>query len=110
MDKVYQSDTNLAGKGLHSASVLLTGIYLVGVFTKHPWFLFPLALVKLVLYIIRKAPKIHRKTRQRQALFAARILAGFVVPLLLWVFVGTSYYGLIVASILMIVTDTPGCT
>lgn len=101
MDKVYQVDTNLSSKGLHSASVLLTGIYLVGVFTQHPWFLFPLGATKLVLYLLRGLPRIHKKTRQRQLLFSLRILTGFVVPFLLWVFTGTDLYSLIVASILV---------
>jgi Fe-S-cluster-containing dehydrogenase component/DMSO reductase anchor subunit len=100
MDKVYQVDTNPSTKGLHSASVLLTGVYLVGVFTQHPWFLFPLGGAKLVLYMIRGLPRILGRTTQRQLLFALRILAGFVVPLLLWLFTGTDFYALMVACIL----------
>ncbi len=100
MDKVYQLDTSLSTKGLDSASVLLTGVYLVGVFTQHPWLLFALGAVKLVLYLLRGLPRIHKKTRQRQWLFSLRILTGFVVPILFWVFAGTDLYGLIVASIL----------
>ena len=101
MDKVYQVDTNVSTKGLHSAAVLLTGVYLVGVFTQHPWFLFPLGAVKLVLYLLRGLPRIHKKTRQRQLVFSLRILTGFVVPVLLWVFTGTNLYSLVVASILV---------
>jgi Fe-S-cluster-containing dehydrogenase component/DMSO reductase anchor subunit len=100
MDKVYQVATNRSTRGLHSASVLLTGVYLVGVFTQHPWFLFPLGGAKLVLYLIRGLPKIHRRTKQRQLLFASRVLAGFVAPLLVWLLTGTDYYALIVAGIL----------
>ena len=33
-------------------------------------------------------------------MFSLRILTGFVVPILFWVFAGTDLYGLIVASIL----------
>ncbi|MCP5110288.1 MAG: dimethyl sulfoxide reductase anchor subunit, partial [bacterium] len=33
MDKVYQIPTNLSGRALHSGSALMTGLYLVGVFT-----------------------------------------------------------------------------
>jgi hypothetical protein len=101
MDKVYQVATNRSTRGLHSASVLLTGVYLVGVFTRHPWFLFPLAGAKLVLYLIRGLPRIHEKARQRQLLFSLRVLTGFILPLLLWIFAGTDFYGFIVASILV---------
>ena len=84
MDKVYQVNTNVSVRGLQSASVLLTGLYFVGILTMFIWFIIPLALAKLVLYLLRKLHKVHRMTRTRQALFAARIVAGFVLPAALW--------------------------
>lgn len=101
MDKVYQLDTNLARSRLHSASVLLTGIYLVGVFTMHPYFLFPLGLAKFILYVSRWAAGIGRATLTRHSLSTARILFGFVIPASLWTFTGTQHYSLIVAGILI---------
>jgi Fe-S-cluster-containing dehydrogenase component/DMSO reductase anchor subunit len=101
MDKVYQLPTNLARSGLHSASVLLTGLYLVGIFTMHPWFVPPLALVKLLLYLLRKRPHLGEKTTLWKVLFAVRIIAGYVVPGVLWVLTGSVHYELIVAAILV---------
>jgi DMSO reductase anchor subunit len=101
MDKVYQLDTNSSRSGLHSASVLLTGLYLVGVFTLHPWFVQPLFLVKLILYLLRKIPDVRRGRGWRQTLFAVRITAGFVLPAGLWFFTGPLHYELIVAGILV---------
>jgi Fe-S-cluster-containing dehydrogenase component/DMSO reductase anchor subunit len=99
MDKVYQVPTNMSTMGLHSASVLLTGVYLVGVFTQHPWFLFPLAGAKLVLYLVRGLPTIHKKPIYRLGLFGLRIATGFVFPVLIWVLTGKETYSFVVASI-----------
>jgi DMSO reductase anchor subunit len=101
IDKVYQLPTNLARTGLHSASVLLTGLYLVGIFTMHPWFVPPLAVVKLVLYLLRRVPRLGGSTVLWKVLFAARLVAGFVLPGVLWVLTGTAHYAVIVASILI---------
>jgi DMSO reductase anchor subunit len=101
MDKVYQLETNLSRAGLHSASVLLTSLYLVGIFTMHPWFVPPLALVKLVLYLLRRLPNLRRKSTKWKVLFVTRIVAGYAVPGLLWVLTGPAYYELIVSSILV---------
>jgi Fe-S-cluster-containing dehydrogenase component/DMSO reductase anchor subunit len=101
MDKVYQLPTNLTRTGLHSASVLLTGLYLVGIFTMHPWFVPPLALVKLLLYLLRKLLRLGGKTARWRVLFAVRIIAGYAVPGVLWVLTGHVHYELIVASILV---------
>ena len=62
MDKVYQIQTNVSARGLHSASALLIGLYLVGVFTANPWYLIPLGSVKLVLYLLRHLFLLRRRT------------------------------------------------
>lgn len=101
MDKVYQIQTNLSGRSLHSASVLLIGLYLVGVFTASPWLLFPLGLVKLVLYLLRHLILLHQRSPRWQAFLLARINFGYLIPLLLWLLSGTAHYEILLASILI---------
>jgi Fe-S-cluster-containing dehydrogenase component/DMSO reductase anchor subunit len=101
MDKVYQVRTNLSGRSLHSASVLLTGLYLVGVFTANPWYLFPLGVVKLVLYLLRHLFLLRQRTSGWQVVLLARINFGTLLPLLLWLLSGTAHYEIILASILI---------
>jgi Fe-S-cluster-containing dehydrogenase component/DMSO reductase anchor subunit len=101
MDKVYQVNTVVSARGLHSASVLLTGLYFVGILTTYIWFIIPLALAKLVLYLLRRLHKLHRMPRMRQALFAVRILAGFVIPAALWYSQGLLAHRPILLSILL---------
>jgi hypothetical protein len=79
----------------------LTGLYLVGIFTMHPWFVPPLALVKLILYLLRKLPRLGGKAPWWKLLFAVRIVAGFAAPGALWVLTGPAHYALIVTFILV---------
>ncbi len=76
MDQVYRLSTNRRRGELHSASVLLTGLFLTGVFGQWLWLAVPVWLLKLGLYLRRH----HRYPIASQPLFFSRIAFGFVLP------------------------------
>jgi DMSO reductase anchor subunit len=101
MDKVYQIPTNLSGRTLHSGSALMIGLYLVGIFTASPWFVLPLGLVKLILYLLRHLFRFHHRAPRWQLLVLTRVNFGYVVPLLLWLLTGFLHYEIILTSVLI---------
>jgi len=89
-DKSYQAATQVHELNFHSAQTLFTGLYLMGVLTRIPWLYVPFGLLKLVLYLYRKA---HFQKQGRDIQFfasALRLSLGFLVPLALQFFAGSS--------------------
>jgi DMSO reductase iron-sulfur subunit len=76
MDQVYRLSTNRRRGELHSAAVLLTGLFLTGVFAQWLWLVVPVWLLKLGLYLRRH----HRYPIESKPLFFSRIAFGFVLP------------------------------
>ena len=77
MDQVYRLSTNRRRGEFHSAGVLLTGLFLTGVFAQWLWLGVPVWLLKLGLYLRRH----HRYPLESKPLFFSRIAFGFVLPI-----------------------------
>ncbi|KPK95538.1 hypothetical protein AMJ80_04995, partial [bacterium SM23_31] len=91
MDKVYQIDGRLGWTKAHSAMVIITALFLAGVFTGQwlliGWFGF----MKLFLYTIRKQYYHKNAGNPRILLSAFRIISGFILPLALYQTTGNEY-------------------
>lgn len=101
MDKIYQIDGRLGWTKPHSAMVIITALFLAGVFTGQwlliGWFGF----MKLFLYTIRKQYLYKNGRNPRMIISIFRIISGFILPVFLYQTVGTEYMTLIVGSILL---------
>jgi len=101
MDKVYQIEGRLGWTKPHSAMVIITALFLAGIFTGQwlliGWFGF----LKLFLYTIRKQYFYKNGRNPRVLLTGLRIVSGFILPLLLYQTTGTEYIALIIGSILL---------
>ena len=101
MDKVYDIAGRPGWKKMHSGSVLLTALFLTGVFAGNwimvGWFGF----VKLFLYTTRK--KYFKATGRNPgvAVSIARIVLSSAIPLVIYQFLGSEYVYLMIASILV---------
>ncbi len=92
MDEVYRLSSNRRRGELHSAGVLLTGLFLTGVFAHWLWLAAPVWLLKLFLYFRRH----HRYPLESKTLFFSRIAFGFVLPV-----VAYTHYPLAIAFVLL---------
>ena len=68
----------------HSAGILGTGLYFLSVHAGVPEAAFLVGGGKLALYVLRRVPRRRAGLRVRPLLTMARVLLGFLVPLLLW--------------------------
>lgn len=84
----------------HSASVLLTGVLLTGVFSGVTWLAALAGFAKLALYVLRKLHFIEVQRPVRPIVSAARTALGLVLPPLLWLIDFESYRVIIIASVL----------
>ncbi len=100
MDMVYKFATKPVPT-LHSASVLLTGLFLVGVVTLNPVLTGLVGTLKLALYLWRKTSLAATGRSALPLASAARIGIGFGLPLILSVTDATQMYAFIVASVLL---------
>jgi Fe-S-cluster-containing dehydrogenase component len=83
-DRVY-GVLRRAGSGYHhSASVLGTGLFLLGIFSGLFWLAFAIGLVKVILYIRRKLQFLNSDQAMRPLLTLLRISLGFLAPLAWW--------------------------
>jgi DMSO reductase iron-sulfur subunit len=67
----------------HSAGVVLTGLFLMGVLSANPWIAVPVGVVKLSLYLWRKMAAAKIGARIHPLVAAVRIASGFGLPLVL---------------------------
>jgi len=86
---------------LHSAGVLLTGVFLVGVITLDPVLAGAVGSIKLALYLWRKTNLAAEAKPLRPMASAVRVGIGYGLPLTLGVIDATQMYALIVASVLL---------
>jgi len=80
MDRVYEV-TGTRGLRLHSAQVLLSGVFFYGLFSMSPAVFVGAAAVKLVTYIVRKRAQRHGDPRVIAS--AGRIFFGILLPVAL---------------------------
>ena len=92
MDQVYRLSSNRRRGDLHSAGVLLTGLFLTGVFAPWLWLAAPIWLLKLSLYLRRH----QRYPHESKLLFFSRIAFGFVFPVAAF-----THYPLAIALVLV---------
>ena len=101
MDKVYDIRGRLGWKKLHSGGVLLTSLYLAGVFSGTwimiGWFGF----WKMFFYTIRKNYWKKTDENPRIVLSVLRIFLGFIFPITLYQLTGTNYVLIIFLSVLL---------
>ncbi len=100
MDMVYKFAIKPV-PALHSASVLPTGLFLVGVVTLNPVLAGLVGAAKLALYLWRKTIMAATGTSVRPLASAARIGIGFGLPLMLSAIDATQMHAFIVASVLL---------
>ena len=88
VDMVYSVTERPGVTVPHSGSATLTGLYLAGVLSLSPALAGSAALVKLVLYTLRKLQLVRAGLPARPVLSVARVLIGFGLPALAWVTAG----------------------
>jgi DMSO reductase iron-sulfur subunit len=86
---------------IHSAGVLLTGLFLVGVVTLNPVLAGAIGSLKLALYLWRKTTLAMTGASVRPFATAARIGLGFGLPLVLGVMDLSQMYAFTLASVLL---------
>lgn len=82
IDRVYAILPLLDGRRYHSASALLTGLFLVGVFSANPLVAGSVGAGKLLLYVQRKFEFQRKGKPARVRLSALRIAVGLLVPII----------------------------
>ncbi len=87
VDMVYMVAENKPIPGMNSASTLLTGILVLSLASESAWLFVAVSLWKCVLYV-REAIHLQHTGTIRRAASIVRILTGFVIPILLIVYVG----------------------
>lgn len=83
VDMVYSIAENRSAPGLCSASVVLTGLLLFAAFSESWWLFVILSGMKFILYGYEFVSAVGRDP-WRIAVAVVRIVAGFILPLLLW--------------------------
>ena len=83
-DRVYAFALRADGGLPHSASVLLTGVLLAAVFAGDALLAGVLATIVVLLYLERKRRFVRKGLSVRPVLTGVRLLAGIVLPALLW--------------------------
>jgi DMSO reductase iron-sulfur subunit len=101
MDRVYRYAINRTPEWLHSASVLLTGIFIAGVLALNPVVAGLAGILKLILYLWRKTEFARRRLSVRPVASAARLGLGFGLPLGLAMADGARLHWLVVACVLL---------
>jgi DMSO reductase iron-sulfur subunit len=84
MDRVYDFAKHGAFRPPHSAGVLLTGLFLAGVWTASVRTIVILGAAKLLFYVARKVRGLGRGRSVRLEVSALRVGCGLVLPVVLW--------------------------
>ncbi len=80
MDRVYHVNSNVSKSKIHSAFTVITGLYIAAVFLYHFYFILIIGAIKLFFYLSRK---IVKDSIEDFLWTAARILSGFILPVIL---------------------------
>ncbi len=100
MDRVYKFAIKPAPR-LHSAGILITGLFLTGVFTLNPVLAVAAGSLKLTLYLWRKTKLAASGGSIRPVASAARLAMGFGLPLSLAVTEAMQLHAAIIAAVLL---------
>ncbi len=103
IDRVYRVHgiaVTSPGSSWHSASALLTGVLLAGVFARSVPLAAAAGVVKILLYVGRKASRHGQDRPLRPVVSAMRLGLGFVLPATLWLGGEAALYWLAVVSVL----------
>jgi DMSO reductase anchor subunit/ferredoxin len=103
IDRVYRVHgiaVTSPGWSLHSASALLTGILLAGMFARSVPVAAAVGAVKVLLYVGRKVSRYGQDRPLRPVVSAMRLGLGFVLPGTLWLSGEAALYWLAVVSVL----------
>ncbi len=101
VDRVYETLPLIEPRRYHSANAILTGLFYVGVLTLNPLVAGAIGLGKFLLYVKRKIEFRRLGKPSRPTLSAIRIVIGFLVPTLAWIFVGGEVFPIVIATILL---------
>ena len=99
IDTVYGA-TKTAKLYSHSAQVLFSGLLFYGMFSKNSVLFIGIILLKLFFYLERKIRFKIQKNTTRPALSVARLIIGFVIPLVLFKSDTTNFFTIIFLSVL----------
>lgn len=108
IDNVYRQIPSKAKNKYHSADVLFFTVFLyVAILVSNPWMFFGALILKAYLYIIRKIIFKKEGNNIRLVFSALRILLGFIIPLILFFFLGfdTVNYAVLIFVVLGEVID-----
>jgi DMSO reductase anchor subunit len=100
IDRVYAILPLFDGRKYHSASALLTGLFLVGVFSANPLVAGSVGAGKLILYVQRKIGFQRKGKPARLRLSGLRIAVGLLVPVIAWAVNGGEVNLLVVVAVL----------
>lgn len=84
IDRIYQVALHVGPSHIHSAHTLFNGLYLAGWLTANLALFATPGLFKLTLYIYRKSIYKHLSRPDLRLVSVARVLLGFLLPLLIW--------------------------
>jgi DMSO reductase iron-sulfur subunit len=101
MDRVYDFAVRPVFLLPHSASVVLTGLFLAGVFMEHPRAALVVGAVKLVLYAARKIGFARRGLPVRPEISALRVACGFVLPAVLWMTTSPAAHAFVILAVVV---------
>jgi len=91
IDRVYRVGEKTTSLDVHSASVLLTGIFFAALITGNEYIIWPAGIIKLALYIYRKAYFLKKGKNIRLGLLWLRLVLGFLLPLFIYLISGKEY-------------------
>ncbi len=100
IDKVYETETRTGWKKTHSGMVFITGLFLLGVFSKSNVIIAWFGFLKVYFYTMRKFHFHKTGGEKRISVSLFRLLFGFVIPAGIWGIYGIDHYNYILASIL----------
>jgi len=101
MDRVYDFAVRPVFLLPHSASVVLTGLFLAGVLAHHPRAAVVVGAVKLLLYAARKISFAGRGLPMRPEVTALRIACGFVLPAVLWAVAPPAAHAFVIIAVVV---------
>jgi len=101
IDKVYHFGLSPTPIKIHSASALLTGIFLASLLSDNALVYWVVGFIKLTLYLYRKGYFMAKGMNIRLGLTWLRLIFGFILPIALYAIVGTEVNVWILVSILL---------
>jgi Fe-S-cluster-containing dehydrogenase component/DMSO reductase anchor subunit len=86
VDRIYQVAMQVGPANFHSAHTFFNGLYLASILTGNVFIFGGAGLIKVVLYLYRKWLLKKQKRKTRPLISFLRIIFGFVVPIVIFVY------------------------